>query len=209
MKNGNSASQAQGALFDEGFRLYRAGEYTRAREVFRSVALLAERDGLPYQAATNWNNAGGAALARLDFRDALPDFLKARRTAEAAGLRRPLLIAMNNLAALYLQMGDPDATPCASPERRRLSNRDGLSNKDGLSASDVPDNRASSDLRFQMATALALLQAACGMKPSPSYRRAIHEVAEQGNLDRLPPRCWAILAARVWKPAALMKPRTP
>lgn len=181
VKNVNSASQAQGALFNEGFRLYRAGEYTRASEVFRSVALLAERDGLPYQAATNWNNAGGAELARLDFRDALPDFLKARRTAEAARLRRPLLIAMNNLAALYLQMGDPDATLRVAIDG--LSNKDGLSNADAANAEDAegsaPDD-ASSGLRFQMATALARLNRFD--EAAPLFRRAIHEIAEQGNL---------------------------
>jgi CHAT domain-containing protein len=170
-KNGNSASRAEGALFDEGFRLYRAGEYSHASEVFRSVAALAERDGLPYQAATNWNNAGGAALARLDFRDALPDFLRARRTAEAAGLRRPLLIAMNNLAALYLQMGDPDASLQVAKEG--LSNTVG-NNKENSAAD------ATSRLSFQMATALARLNRFD--EAAPIYRRAIHEIAEQDDL---------------------------
>jgi CHAT domain-containing protein len=173
--NSNSASRAEGALFDEGFRLYRAGEYTRASEVFRSVASLAERDGLPYQAATNWNNAGGAELARLDFRDALPDFLKARRTADAAGLHRPLMIAMNNLAALYLQMGDPDATLRVAKE--------GLSNTGGHSGGNAAANGIddpSSGLRFQMATALARLNRFD--EAAPIFRQAIHEIAEQDDL---------------------------
>jgi CHAT domain-containing protein len=169
-RNGNSASRAEGARFNEGFRLYRAGEYTRASEVFRSVALLAEHDGLLYQAATNWNNAGGAALARLDFRDALPDFLRARRTAEAAGLRRPLLIAMNNLAALYLQMGDPDASLRVAKE--------GLSDVGGEDKENAAAD-ASSTLRFQMATALAQLHRFD--EAAPIYRRAIQEIAEQDD----------------------------
>jgi CHAT domain-containing protein len=173
MKTVNSASRAQGALFDEGFRLYRAGEYTRASEKFRSVALLAERDGLPYQAATNWNNAGGAALARLDFRDALPDFLKARHTAEAAGLRRPLLIAMNNLAALYLQMGDPDATLRVAKEGLSTAGVEGEGDRNAA-------DDASSGLRFQMATALARLNRFD--EAEPIFRRAIQEIAEHDDL---------------------------
>jgi CHAT domain-containing protein len=172
VRNGNSASRAESALFDEGFRLYRAGEYTRASEVFRSVAALAEHDGLPYQAATNWNNAGGAALARLDFRDALPDFLRARRTAEAAGLRRPLLIAMNNLAALYLQMGDPDASLRVAKE--------GLSDLGGEDKENADDD-ASSRLSFQLATALARLDRFD--EAAPIYRRAIQEIAEHDDFD--------------------------
>jgi CHAT domain-containing protein/tetratricopeptide (TPR) repeat protein len=165
-KYNDSTSRAEGALFDEGFRLYRTGEYTRASEVFRSVARLAEHDGLPYQAATNWNNAGGAALARLDFRNALPDFLKARQTAEAAGLHRPFLIAMNNLAALYLQMGDPDATLRVAKE--------GLADEGGNTPGD-----ASASLRFQMATALARLNRFD--EAAPIYRRAIRQIAEQDD----------------------------
>ena len=167
-KNNDPASPAIGALYKEGVRLYAAGEYAMSSGVFRSAALLAEHDGSLSQAASNWSNAGGAALARLDFRDALPDFLRARRTAEALGLRRPLLMAMNNLAALYLQMGDPDATIRVAREA-----------PSDARAGDV--DIASSKLRFQLATALARLNRFD--EAAPIYRRAIEEIAEQDDLE--------------------------
>jgi len=148
--------------------LYESGEYTRASLEFRSAALRAERDGSPHQAAMNWSNAGGAALARLDFRDALPDFRKARRIAAVSGHHQPYLVAMNNLAGLYLQMGDPGAA-------MRVA-------KEGLSGSiETDDIGASSKLRFQLATALARLHRF--EEAAPIYRRAIGEAFEQGELD--------------------------
>ena len=167
---------AEAALFNEGRRLYVAGEYTAASRTFRSAALRAEGDGSLYLAARNWDNAGGAALARLDFRDALPDFLKARRTAEAPGLGGALLIAMNNLAALYLQMGDPEATMRVAKEA--LSGDPG-SNAGSEAGRDTAG--ASSRLRFQLATALARLHRF--REAEPIYRRAIDEIAEQNDFD--------------------------
>jgi len=152
--------------------LYAAGEYTQARLVFRSTALRAERDGSPSQAAMNWNNAGGAALARLDFRDALPDFLKAKQIAEASRLRVPLMVTMNNLAGLYLEMGDPEAAMRAAEE--------GLASSIGNKTGD--DNTGtSSRLSYQLATALARLHRFD--EAEPIYRRAIEEMAEQTDFE--------------------------
>ena len=171
-RNIKPASTAEIALYNEGHRLYIAGEYTLASQVFRSAALRAEIDGSPRQAAMNWNNAGVAALDRLDFRNALPNFLKAKWMAEAAGLRQPLAITLNNLAGLYLQMGDPEAA-------MRIA-RDGLS---GALGSDAAGDKTgtSSRLRYQLAIALTHLHRFD--EAAPIYRRAIDEIAEGNDLD--------------------------
>jgi CHAT domain-containing protein len=121
----------------------------------------------------SWNNAGGAALARLDFRAALPWFLKARRISEASRLRVPFLITMNNLASLYLEMGDPEAT-------MRVA-------KEALSATAVGTNiredttGAWSKLSYQLATALARLHRFD--EAEPIYRQAIQETAERDDFE--------------------------
>jgi CHAT domain-containing protein/tetratricopeptide (TPR) repeat protein len=161
-------SPAVGVLHAEGLRLYKAGEYVRANLEFRSAALRAQSDGSLDQAAMNWSNAGAASLAHLEFGDALSDFLAARRIAESPGLRKPFLFAMNNLASLYLQMGDPSAAMRVAGE--------------GLSRSIATDDiGACSRLRFQLATALGRLHRFD--EAAPIYRRAIDEIFEQGDLE--------------------------
>jgi CHAT domain-containing protein/tetratricopeptide (TPR) repeat protein len=120
----------------------------------------------------NWNNAGGAALARLDFRDALPDFLKARQIAEASRLRVPLMVTMNNLAGLYLQMGDPEATMRVAGE--------GLSTTIKSHAGD-DSTHAGSRLSYLLATALARLHRFA--EAEPIYRQAIKEIAEENDIE--------------------------
>jgi tetratricopeptide (TPR) repeat protein len=170
--NANPASPAELALSSEGRRLYAAGQYSRASLVFRSAALRAERDGSPYQAAMSWNNAGGAALARLDFRAALPWFLKARQIAQASRLRVPFLVTMNNLASLYLEMGDPEATMRVAKEA--------LSSAVGEEPGH-DNSGASSKLNYQLATALARLHRFD--EAEPIYRRAIREIAGQNDFE--------------------------
>lgn len=162
------ASTAETAFHAEGRHLYSAGEYTRARQAFRSAALLAERDGSPRRAAMNWNDAGAAALASQNFRDALPDFLKARQIAGKFNLRQLLLITMNNLAGLYLQMNDPEAAMRVAREALARTN-------------EHDDEIAPSRLRFQLATALARLHRFD--EAEPIYRQAIGEIATQNDLD--------------------------
>ena len=164
----NPASAAELALYKRGSQLYVAGEYRQASLTFRTAASQAEHDGSPQQAARNWNNAGGAALARLDFREALPDFLKARQIAEASGLRAALRVTLNNLAGLYLQMGDAEAS--ARVAREALA---GAGHQD-----DAP---TSSRLRFQLATALARLHRFA--EAAPVYRQAIDEILNRDEFD--------------------------
>jgi CHAT domain-containing protein len=168
----NPASPAELALFHEGRRLATAGEYSRATAVFRSAALRAEREGSPYYAAWSWNNAGGAALARLDFRAALPWFLKARQIAEASRQRLPYLVTMNNLASLYLEMGDPEAAMRVAKEA--------LSTRRAEEPGDQ-DTGAWSKLNYQLATALARLHRFD--EAEPIYRRAVNELAARDDLD--------------------------
>ncbi|HEY3823717.1 MAG TPA: tetratricopeptide repeat protein, partial [Bryobacteraceae bacterium] len=115
----------------------------------------------------SWTNAGAAALAHLDYRDALSDFLKAKRIAETSGLSRPLAMTMNNLASLYLQMGDPEAAVRTA--------------KDGLSIAAVERTGLLSGLRFQMATALAQLHRFD--EAEPLYRQVIDDMAEGNNFE--------------------------
>jgi CHAT domain-containing protein/tetratricopeptide (TPR) repeat protein len=164
----NPASAAETALYKRGRQLYVAGEYRQASLTFRSAASQAEHDGSPRQAAMNWNNAGGAALARLDFREALPDFLKARQIAEASGLRAAFRITLNNLAGLYLQMGDAEASARVARE--------------ALAGADVQDDAAtSSRLRYQLAVALVRLHRFDDA--APVYRQAIAEILDRDEFD--------------------------
>jgi CHAT domain-containing protein/tetratricopeptide (TPR) repeat protein len=169
--NVHPASPAELALYNEARRLYGEGQYSRASQVYRSAALQAERDGSPQQAAMNWSNAGGAALARSDFRAALPSFLKAREIAEASGLRAPLLVAMNNLAVLYLEMGDPEATMRVAKEALSTPGAEDPADRIG----------ATSTLTYQLATALARLRRFD--EAEPIYRQAIDGIAARDDLD--------------------------
>jgi CHAT domain-containing protein len=162
----NNASPAELALYTEGHRLYDSGQYTRAIAVFRSAALQAERDGSPRQAAMNWNNAGGAALARMDFRDALPAFQKARSIAQISGQTGPELVAMNNIADLYLQMGD--TAGAARIVREALA-------KSGPGT----DSGTVSRLRYHLASSLSFLHHFD--EAEPVYRRAISEMGSDAT----------------------------
>jgi CHAT domain-containing protein/Tfp pilus assembly protein PilF len=161
--NPKPASSAEIALYKTGRFLYDNGEYTRAIDAFRSAALQAERDGSPRQAAMNWNNVGAAALARMDFRDALPALEKAKITAANSKQLAPLLITLNNLADLYLEMGDPASSMRAVRE--------------GLAAiRPETDPVTYSRFHFHLATALAHLHRFD--EAEPMYRLAIAEVAD-------------------------------
>jgi len=151
-------------LYQRGRQLYLAGEYRQASSTFRAAATQAERDGSPQQAAMNWNNAGGASLARLGFREALPDFLRAKQIAEAFRVRSALRFTLNNLAGLHLQMGDSEAA-------MRVA-------RGALDAPDLNDDPAiSSKLRFQLATSLARLHRF--EEAAPLYRQAIAEILDR------------------------------
>ncbi len=152
----------------EGKSRYSTGKYLEARALFLSAASLSQHAGDPRSAAMNWNNAGGSALALRDYRDALADFFKARQTAQASHQFVPLAITMNNLASLYLQVGNPSAA--AQIAREALAGPAGSA-----------DRTIRPKLRSQLAGALARMgqfDEACAI-----YRQAIRELEEQGDLD--------------------------
>jgi tetratricopeptide (TPR) repeat protein len=151
-------------------RLYDAGEYLRARGIFHAAATLAESEGAMRRAAVDWNDAGAMALARLDYRNALPDFLKAKAIGERHRENGPLVMALGNLAALNLQMGDYRVARQMAEESLTAS----------LGTTDVA---VLAKARFQLATALA--RANRFDEAEPVYRQAIDEIEEQGDFESI------------------------
>jgi CHAT domain-containing protein len=158
-------------LNDEGRRKFAAGQYLEARDQFRATALIAERSGDASEAATNWSNAGGCSLVRQDFRTALGDFLKARQIAETSSSLVPLAFTLNNLASLYLQMGNPEAALQVATEAL-----------DGPAGTAKGSSRPK--LQVQWASALSALHRFDEAKPV--WREAINQLEEQGDLDAAP-----------------------
>ena len=149
-------------------RLYAAGDYLRAREAFHSAAALAGREGSLRRAAVDWNNAGGAALARLDYRNSLTDFLMARKMAERYGLSGPRLMVLTNLATLYLQMDDPKAALRVADEAL-------------AAARGTKDIVTLAKARYQQATALTRVNRF--EEAEPIYRESIAEIEQQGDIE--------------------------
>ena len=152
----------------EGVRLYSAGQYSVAREVFRRSALAAERAGDASKAAANWNNAGGSSLAMMQLRDALNEFSRAMKDSEAVA--DPLIRAptFNNLANLYIQLGNPDAAA-------RISQQALATLPDGF------DAKVRAKLEYQLAQSLAHLGR---MDEARSfYVRATAAAEDQNDLD--------------------------
>lgn len=120
----------------------------------------------------NWSNAGGAELAHLNYRAALPFFVRAREIARMSALAEPMLAASNNLASLYLEMGDPSAAMGVASETLRIA-----------SAHPDLDDRlgAVPRIRFQLATALARLGRF--REAEPVYRQAIEAISDGGDLE--------------------------
>lgn len=116
----------------------------------------------------NWSNAGGASLARLNYRDALADLLKARQLAKASGLPRVLASVLNNLASLYLQMANNAAAAQVAAEALTGPAR----------SADAPTRAR---LQFQIASALTRLGRF--NEAEPDFRGAVNELEEQGDFD--------------------------
>lgn len=147
-------------------RVYSAGEFEGARQLFQTLATHASKRRLYRAAAMNWNNAGACSLALMQYGRALHDFTQAKEIAEQAGLREALADTGNNIAALYLQMGQPEnALQVATAGLR--------------AASDFPEARAK--LRFQ--SAYALTQLARFDEAKPAYLLSINELIDQDRLD--------------------------
>ena len=170
-------SSAADALLGEGIRLYKEGQFTAAGRAFQQAAARAEREGSLYSAAMNWSNAGGAELAHLNFRAALPFFLKARTIAESPRLDVPYLAATNNLASLYLEMGDPESAVRVAREAL------GSTNLHKVSREDRAENNlgAVPKLQYQLATGLARLHRFD--EAEPVYRLAIDGITAIGDLE--------------------------
>ncbi len=153
---------------EAGKKGYSAGKYLEARALFLAAASGAQQAGDLRSAAMFWNNAGAAAVTRLDYRDAQLDYLKARQAAETARELVPLAAATNNLASLYLQMGNPEAAI-------RIA-REALAGPVGSA-----DRKIHPKLEFQLASALARVRRfdeADGI-----YKEAVGELEEQGDFD--------------------------
>ena len=116
----------------------------------------------------NWNNAGAAAVARLDYRDAQLDFAKARSVAQTSREFVPLAVTMNNLASLYLQMGNPEAAIHIATEA--------LAGPVGS-----VDRTIRPKLQFQLASALA--RSGRFGEADSIYKAAVDELEEQGDFD--------------------------
>jgi CHAT domain-containing protein/tetratricopeptide (TPR) repeat protein len=152
----------------EGTKQYDAGGYFQARNLYVTAATLSERAGDWPVAAKNWNNAGASALARLDYRDALADFLKARQAAQTSGQFLVRAVTMNNLASLYLQLENPDAALQIAKEALA-----------GPAGSVEPATRPR--LQFVLAKALARLHRFD--EAQATYWVAVDELEEQSDLD--------------------------
>lgn len=147
---------------------YADGKYRKARWLFLDTASFAQRSGDLPLVALSRNGAGASALAVLDYRDALADFLQARQAAELSRQFLPLAMTLNNLASLYLQIGN--AVAAATVAREALA---------GPAGSADPAVRPK--LQFQLASALAALKRFD--EAEGIYCAAIDELKEQGDLD--------------------------
>jgi CHAT domain-containing protein len=168
LTSGNSTPPASLEINHEGVRLFTAGQYSVAREVFRRSALDAERAGNLTKAAVNWNNAGGSSLAMTQLRDALKEFSRSIKISST--LHNPLIQAptFNNLASLYIQLGNPEAA--AQISRQALN-----ALPDGF------DPKVRAKLENQLAQSLASLGRMAEARPF--YIHAIADAEDQNDLN--------------------------
>jgi CHAT domain-containing protein/tetratricopeptide (TPR) repeat protein len=89
--------------------VYLAGHYAEAHQDFLRIAQRDEQLGLTEQTIGALNNAGVSSISRLRFRDALGELLRSRDIAERSGLYASAAKTSNNIASLYIQMGNFDA----------------------------------------------------------------------------------------------------
>lgn len=93
----------------QGTEFLNASRFEEAAEQFRLAAVRAEARSDAYAAAMNWNNAGASLMIEMRFHPALEAYGKAKRLAAQAGELVPLVYSLNNLANLYIHMGQPEA----------------------------------------------------------------------------------------------------
>ncbi len=158
---------------------YAAGRYQDARQANRAAATHALEAGSIRQAAMNWNNAGMASIAGMQYGAAFEELSRARDMAKGAGELVPLAFALNNLASLYLQMG--------APENALRVAQGALSGPASRA-----DGATHARLLFQQAQALiALGRFSEGER---SYQQAIAAITDAGDLEATA-RGWANLGS--------------
>jgi CHAT domain-containing protein/Tfp pilus assembly protein PilF len=155
------------ALNEKGRALSSAGNFSEARHFFVSAATEAAKLSDSRSAAMNWSNAGACDLAAFNFRGALESFIRARQIAEVAREPGPLANTLNNLATLYLQMGNPAAALQMANEALAIPVA-------------LPTAGLRPKLQLQVATALSRLHRF--PEARPIYRTAIDELYDSGDL---------------------------
>jgi len=155
-------------LRDKGVKLAAQGRYYDARAALLSASSRAMALGLSRPAAMNLVSAGGCLYLALNFRDAENDFERARDLARSTGEMAALAAAENNLANLYLHIGE--RTKALEVARQALAGREGNA-----------DASIHGKLLFQ--EALALAETNRFPEAEPFYRSAIEELTDQNDLD--------------------------
>ena len=152
----------------EGLARFASGDYSGAHGVFLEAAASAHRTGARRDEALNWNNAGSSSLHKGLYRTALEELMRARQIAEDAKQPAPLSFALNNLASLYLQIGEPEKAANIGVEALRT-----------LAGNGVSGNRA----RLQCEVGSALLQTQRPVEALGYYREGINGLMESGDLE--------------------------
>ncbi|MDE3196849.1 MAG: CHAT domain-containing protein [Acidobacteriota bacterium] len=152
----------------EGRRFFANGDYSEAHASFLSAVSAANRIGDRRDSALNWNNAGSSSLHAMQYRTALSELTRARAIAEAAQEPRPLSFALNNLASLYLHIGERDQAIATA----RAALRDAAGSIDR-------GNRA----RLQCELASALLQNGRRTEALDYYRQGINGLIDAKDLE--------------------------
>ncbi len=153
-------------LNDEGLKLLAQWRYYDARRAFLKAEARAEQLGRPHPMSLV--GAGACLYMSLNFRGAEKDFEQARQLARASGDLVALAAAENNLANLYLHMGEREkALQVAS------------------AAAAAPEGRVNPEthgkLLFQQAVALA--ETNRFKQAEPLYLAAIEELNDAGQTD--------------------------
>ena len=160
-----ASSRYISARLELGGKQYSSGDYLAARETFLKTADYAAGVGSAEMAATNLSNAGGAALARFDYRNALIDLRHARDKARLLKQPQTFALVSNNLASLYLRIGDHELAMQTAREALVLN----------------PTGSTASRLRYQVANALG--ESGRFSEALPVYRQAIAGLEEEGDVE--------------------------
>jgi tetratricopeptide (TPR) repeat protein len=147
--------------------LYRMGMFVEARVIFQATALEAEQRGLKREGPVYWNSVALCSTALFQYGAAVENYLKAIRMADAAAQPVPALIAANNLAIVYIQIGQFENAARIARHALASPNLDL-----------VPQARAT--LWARLATALAELHRFD--EAVPAFKTSINDMFDQGNL---------------------------